>query len=70
VWQKAAEFESIMRHMNVLAMEVQNEDPGAIASTWLEICMYRRQLAALKLFDDFNLSKTWTPETKTTNIPC
>jgi hypothetical protein len=68
-WQKAAEFESVLGQMNVLAMEVQKDDPGAIAFTWLEITMCRRQLASLTSFKVFDNSKTWTPQTPVSEIP-
>jgi hypothetical protein len=38
-WQKAAEFESVLRHLNILTMEVQKANPAAISLTWLEICI-------------------------------
>jgi hypothetical protein len=68
-WQKAAEFESVLMHMNVLAMEVQKDNPGAIAFTWLEIIVCRWQLTSLTSFMVFDLSMNWTPQTPVAEIP-
>jgi hypothetical protein len=68
-WQQTAEYESVLRHMNVLAMEVQKDDPAAVAFTWLEISICRQQLVSRKSFRVFDLNRKWTPQTPVKDIP-
>jgi hypothetical protein len=49
-WQQTAEYEAVLRHMKVLAMEVQKDNPELVAFTWLEISVCRQQVVSLKLF--------------------
>jgi hypothetical protein len=60
-----------LRHMNVLAMELQKDNPSAVVFTWfwLEICICRQQLVSLTLFRVFDLSKKWTPQNSVKEIP-
>jgi hypothetical protein len=40
-WQLIAEFESVLHHMNVLAMEVQADTAAEVAWSWFTVVICR-----------------------------
>lgn len=69
-WQVLAEFESILRTMNALAMTSQRDDPGWIAFSWFEVTLSKAKLFSNNaVFKVFDTSVMWSPQSSTDEIP-
>jgi hypothetical protein len=68
-WQLVAEFEAVLRNMNVLAMEVQTEMSAEVAMSWYMISICRAKLQNSKRVKVFDIDMNWTPEKAIKDIP-
>jgi hypothetical protein len=67
-WQKVAEFEAVLKHMNVLAMQVQGESAAEVGLIWFRVVLCRAKLKNYLLFKVFDISQSWTPQTPMKDI--
>jgi len=56
-WSSVAEFEAVLHHANVLAMESQREQPGQLAFSWIEVSLAQHKLKNLEVLKVIDTSR-------------
>ena len=68
-WQLIAEFESVMKSMNLLSLQTQKDEPGEIAFSWLNIQVCRKGLELNKDYQVVKFIGTWESRRPREELP-